>query len=56
MKGGVEVRERVAFVILVAILLFLFAFTFAILGKGEYEASPDHGTAPLQAFLSAPTA
>jgi hypothetical protein len=31
------VRERVAFVILVAVLIFLFAFTFAVLGKGEYE-------------------
>ena len=54
MKGGVEVRERVAFVILVSILIFLFAFTFAILGKGEYEASPDHGAAPLQVSSSAP--
>ena len=30
-------RERVAFTIMVAILIFLFAFTFAILGKGEYQ-------------------
>ena len=37
-------RERVAFVILIAVLIFLFAFTFAVLGKGEYE--PSHGTAP----------
>jgi hypothetical protein len=39
------VRERVAFVILVAVLIFLFAFTFAVLGKGEYEpggAAPAH--------------
>ena len=32
-------RERVAFVIMVAILVFLFTFTFAILGKGSYEPS-----------------
>ena len=36
-------RERVAFVIMVAILIFLFAFTFAILGKGEYEPSSHEG-------------
>jgi hypothetical protein len=41
------VRERVAFVIMVAVLIFLFAFTFAVLGKGEYEpggAAPAHFT------------
>ena len=47
-------RERVAFVILVSILIFLFAFTFAILGKGEYEPSHEGGAASLQASLSAP--
>jgi len=40
------VRERVAFTIMVAILIFLFAFTFAILGKGEYEPSHEGGAAP----------
>ena len=30
-------RERVAFTIMVAILVFLFALTFAVLGKGEYK-------------------
>ena len=39
-------RERVGFVIMVAILIFLFAFTFAVLGKGEYEPSHEGGTAP----------
>ena len=43
-------RERVAFTIMVAILIFLFAFTFAILGKGEYEPSHEGRSAPLQAF------
>ena len=38
-------RERVAFVIMVAILIFLFAFTFAVLGKGEYEPSHEGGAA-----------
>jgi hypothetical protein len=31
------VRERLAFGILIILLIFLFAFTFAVLGKGEYE-------------------
>jgi hypothetical protein len=30
------VRERLAFGILIILLIFLFAFTFAVLGKGEY--------------------
>ena len=30
-------RERLAFGILILLLICLFAFTFAILGKGEYE-------------------
>jgi hypothetical protein len=37
------VRERVAFVIMIAVLIFLFAFTFAVLGKGSYEPG---GAAP----------
>ncbi len=36
-------RERVAFGILIILLIFLFAFTFAVLGKGEYEPA---GEAP----------
>ena len=48
-------RERVAFVIMVAILIFLFSLTFAILGKGQYEASPTgsesrEGYVPSQAY------
>jgi hypothetical protein len=31
------VRERLAFGILILLLICLFAFTFAVLGKGEYE-------------------
>jgi hypothetical protein len=31
------VRERLAFGVLIVLLIFLFAFTFAVLGKGEYE-------------------
>lgn len=34
-------RERLAFGILVAILVFLFAFVFAVLGRGEYEPSSE---------------
>jgi hypothetical protein len=31
------VRERLAFGVLIILLIFLFAFTFAVLGKGEYK-------------------
>ena len=44
-------RERVAFLILVTVLILLFAFTFAILGKGHYEPS-EGNTAPPQASSS----
>jgi hypothetical protein len=37
------VRERLAFGILIILLIFLFALTFAVLGKGEYEPG---GAAP----------
>jgi hypothetical protein len=42
-RGG-EVRERIAFGILILLLILLFAFTFAVLGKGEYEPAtkPPH--------------
>ncbi|BBL78690.1 hypothetical protein RxyAA322_05440 [Rubrobacter xylanophilus] len=42
-------RERLAYGILVAILIFLFAMTFAVLGKGEYEPSPkgEHSSAQI---------
>src|SRR5687767_10675767 len=43
-ERGDEVRERLAFGILILLLIFLFAFTFAVLGKGEYE--PAGGEAP----------
>ena len=36
-------RERLAFGLLIILLIFLFAFTFAVLGKGEYVPS---GEAP----------
>ena len=32
-----KLRERLAFGILIAIMIFLFAFVFAVLGKGEYK-------------------
>ena len=40
-------RERVAFGILIILLIFLFAFTFAVLGKGEYKPA---GEAPPHVF------
>ena len=43
-------RERVAFVIMIAVLIFLFAFTFAVLGKGEYK--PSEGSTPGYAALA----
>ena len=36
-QRGDKVRERLAFGILILLLICLFAFTFAVLGKGEYE-------------------
>ena len=42
-------RERVAFTIMVAILIFLFAITFAILGKGEYQPQGGDRSVPVQA-------
>ena len=30
-------RERVAFGVLIVLLIVLFALTFAVLGKGEYK-------------------
>jgi hypothetical protein len=43
-ERGEEVRERLAFGILILLLILLFAFTFAVLGKGEYEPAgmPPH--------------
>lgn len=32
-------RERLAFGILIGIMILLFAFVFAVLGKGEYKPS-----------------
>ncbi len=50
-------RERVAFIVMVAVMIFLFALTFAVLGKGEYEPSVpsggEGGSAPVQGVLSA---
>ena len=43
-------RERLAFGILIVLLIFLFAFTFAVLGKGEYEPT---GEAPARRPLEA---
>jgi hypothetical protein len=47
------VRERVAFVIMVAILIFLFAFTFAILGKGSYQPSGEENASAPSFLVSA---
>jgi hypothetical protein len=51
-REEIWVRERVAFTIMVAILIFLFAFTFAVLGKGEYEPSHEGGSAPVHSSLA----
>lgn len=44
-------RERLAFGVLILLLIILFAFTFAVLGKGEYEPggeiSPPHVSSAL---------
>ena len=41
-------RERLAFGILIILLIFLFAFTFAVLGKGEYVPA----AAPTQTYTN----
>ena len=41
-ERGDQVRERLAFGILILLLICLFAFTFAVLGKGEYEPTGLH--------------
>ncbi len=45
-QRGDKLRERLAFGILVAILIFLFAFVFAVLGRGEYEPSTEGSVEP----------
>lgn len=43
-------RERLAFLLMVGILVFLFAFVFAILGRGSYEpgGSGEPGDQPVE--------
>jgi hypothetical protein len=48
-ERGDYVRERLAFGILILLLICLFAFTFAVLGKGEYEPT---GEKPQQVYQS----
>jgi hypothetical protein len=48
-ERGDKVRERLAFGILILLLICLFAFTFAVLGKGEYEPT---GAKPQQVSQS----
>jgi hypothetical protein len=49
LERGDKVRERLAFGILILLLICLFAFTFAVLGKGEYEPT---GEKPQQVYQS----
>ena len=49
-ERGDRVRERLAFGILILLLIVLFAFTFAVLGKGEYE--PTEATPPVYSSLA----
>jgi hypothetical protein len=46
------VRERLAFGILIILLIFLFAFTFAVLGKGEYEPTGGEIQPPNASYLA----
>jgi hypothetical protein len=34
---GVGVRERIAYLFMISILILLIAVTFGVLGKGEYQ-------------------
>ena len=45
-------RERLAFGILIILLIFLFAFTFAVLGKGEYEPTGGEIQSPISSYLA----
>ncbi len=36
-------RERLAFGILIGVLIFLFAIVFAVLGRGEYQPPGSEG-------------
>ena len=45
-------RERLAFGILVMILIFLFAVVFAVLGRGEYEPSSEGSAEPAPVVIS----
>jgi uncharacterized membrane protein (DUF485 family) len=47
------VRERIAFGILVFILIFLLAFVFAVLGRGEYDPSVEEHSSggPVAAYI-----
>lgn len=49
-------RERVAFGILVFIMIFLFAFVFAVLGRGEYDPSAEEEESYYQPTSSYATA
>ena len=46
-KGG-DVRERIAYLFMVTVLIMLLALTFAVLGKGEYKAPPPEEQAPVE--------
>ena len=37
---GDDVRERVAYLFMIAILILLITVVFAVLGKGEYQPPP----------------
>jgi hypothetical protein len=38
---GDDVRERVAYLFMIGILILLIAVTFGVLGKGEYQPPPE---------------
>ena len=50
-ERGDKVRERLAFGILILLLICLFAFTFAVLGKGEYEPTGEKPQQVSQSLL-----
>ncbi len=50
---GDGVRERIAYLFMIGILIFLIAVVFAVLGKGEYRPPPpkEQGYTPPQQYL-----
>ncbi len=50
LNEGDDVRERVAYMFMIGMLILLVAVVFAVLGKGEYQPPPPPDQARSSAF------